>query len=419
MPQVVLHAHRIRFKPTTAQEDLLTRSFGAARWSWNVGLEMISRAWKERRERFTYVDVGKQLTVAKKWHEFDWLNEVPSDVVTQALRDLDTAYRNFFQKRARYPRFKKRDTKNTVRFMLDPRHAGKMANWAQGKLELPKLGVLNLSRALPNTASPKLVTVGLEPTGKWYVSFVVEEEVEMLAPVHNAVGVDLGVSCIAALSDGRRIENLRKLTGRLRHLKRMQRCLARRQKGSNRWKRQKQRIGRIHARVAGQRRDQAHRLTNRLITKNQIIAIEDLHVKGMMARGGGLAREISDVGFAEIRRQLEYKAAWRSRTVVAVDRFAPTSKTCSKCGHVLEKLALNIREWACPTCGTAHDRDVNAARVIKRLALRSLKRPAKGPVTARGDRSSGTGDSMPEPVPVGEARTGQTVRACLERARAV
>lgn len=412
-------AYRIRFTPTHAQAKLLWRWFGAARFAYNFALSFISGAWRQRRESKSYADAGRELTRMKSTEAFGWLKEIPSDVLAQPRRNLDRAFANFFGKRARYPRRKKFGTVNTVRFALDPRHAGKMRHWAAGKLELPALGVLDLARALPNCAPPKMVTVRLEPCGKWSVSFCVQEEIEVLPVVTGVVGIDLGVSSAIVLSTGEKVANGRRLAGRMKYIKRQQRRLSRKVKGSNRWRRQKYVVACAHAKLAGMRRDFAHQQANRLIAENQIIVTEDLNIAGMMRRGGGLAREMSDVGMGGLVSKIAYKAEWRGRTHIKVDRFFPSSKTCSGCQHKLDELRLDVRKWACPKCGTQHDRDVNAARNILAEGLRILV-PATGPgIYARGEGSAGGRDGTAQPVPLDEARTGQIERACLEQAREI
>lgn len=418
MAETYPKAYRIRFAPSSEQAKLLWRWFGAARFAYNFALGFISAAWRVRNERKTYVDASKELTRMKRTEEFGWLQEILSDVMGQSLRNLDRAFANFFAKRARYPKRKKFGTINTVRFALNPRHVGKMRHWAAGKLELPALGVLNLSRALPNTAPPKLVTVRLEPCGKWSVSFVVQEEIEVLPVAVGAVGIDLGVSSAIAYSTGEKVTNPRRLAGRMKYLKRQQRRLSHKVKGSNHWRRQKRRVANAHAKLAGMRRDWAHQQANRLVAEHQIIVTEDLNVAGMLRRGGGLAREIGDVGMAELVSKIAYKAEWRGRTHVKVGRYFASSKACSACGHKLDELRLDVREWICPKCGLLHDRDVNAARSILIEGL-SLLTGAKGPLSARGGWSSGGRDAPMQPVPADEARTGQTEPAWMEHAGSV
>ena len=441
MAHQIIRAYRIRFKPTKAQAQVLNRSFGAARWAYNYGREVILH-WIRRHQSLsgarcirlkeplrlaapiaklvrqtktiTYVGISSDITRLKRTAEYAWLKEIPSDVINQSLRNLDRAFANFFAKRAKYPKRKKFGTVNTVRLPIDPRHIGKLANWVAGKLELPLLGTLNLSRALPNTAPPKLATVRLESCGKWSVSFCVQEEGELLPVTSGAIGIDVGVSCAIAKSDGDKVENDRRLTKRMKYLKRQQRRLSRKVKGSNRWKRQKAKIAGAYNKLSGMRRDQTHRQSNRLIAENQIIVTEDLNVSGMMRIGGGLAREISDVAMSGLISKIAYKADWYGRTHIKIGRFFASSKTCSACGYKLDELKLDVRQWTCPKCSTQHDRDINAAKSVLAEGLRLLG--ATGPLDARGGGSSGE-EIFSKPVPANEARTGQADRACREQTR--
>lgn len=249
-----------------------------------------------------------------------------------------------------------------------------------------------------------MATVSKTPDGRYFVAFSCEVEIKSLPATGNAVGLDLGVKDVVVDSDGWKSGNPRHLKGRLRHLKRQQRRLSRMKKGSNRRNRQRIKVARIHARIAASRADFLHKTTTSIIRRADVIAIEDLHVKGMV-KNHHLAGAIADVGMGEFRRQLEYKAAWNGRELRIAGRFAPTSKTCSECQHVMDKMPLSVRQWTCPECNTTHDRDVNAARNILMFST-----AGEAGINARGvsknlsDCVSGThGETRTEPEKFDEA----------------
>ena len=289
---------------------------------------------------------------------------MPATCLTQCLRDQDRAFTNFFAFRARYPRFKRKSVSGSVRFQ----DVG--AAWAGGIVSLPKLGRLKLAEPLPKVERPDLVTLSRDAAGRYHASFSAEVEPSWLPIVQRAVGVDLGLTHLATLSTGEKISNPKRYQAHLRYLRQQQRCLARRQKDSRRREKQRLRIARAHARVRQQRHYALHALTSRLVQEFDLIAIEDLNVQGL-ARGRH-ARAMHDVAFSEVRRQLTYKSDWYGRVLVEVDRWYPSSKTCSQCRHTLDELRLLERRWCCPRCGYDHDRDVNAGRNLLAEGLRQL-----------------------------------------------
>ena len=279
-------------------------------------------------------------------------------------------------------------------------------------MSLPKLGPLKLAESLPEKVErPDMVTLSRDTLGRYHVSFTAEVETSWLPAVQRSVGVDLGFTHLATLSSGEKIPNPKRYHARLRYLRQQQRCLARRQKGSRRREKQRLRVARIHAKVKQQRQYALHTLTTRLVREFDLICIEHLNVKAL-ARGRH-SRAVHDAAFSEVRRQLAYKSEWYGRTVVKVDRWYPSSKTCSECQHTLDELRLDERRWRCPRCGVYHDRDVNAARNLLAEGLRQL--------AGRDDRvlRVDAGDACPEDeilvqVLAEEARSGPRNRACTE-----
>jgi putative transposase len=361
---VVARSFRIRAYPNAAQQRLLDRWFGAHRWLWNTALAIRSAAYREFGWSFTGNDISRWLTQWKRTAGHEWLAAVPATCLTQCLRDQDAAFRNFFAKRARYPRYKRKGLAGSLRFQ------GVGAGWRHGVLRLPKLGALKLAEALPAVEKPDMATLSRDGTGPYFVSFCAEVAVEPLPLTNRVVGVDLGLTAFATLSTGEKVENPKRYRRRLRYLRRQQRILARRRKGSRRRERQKAVVAKAHAKVRAQRHDALHRLTTRLVREHDVICIEDLNVRGM-ARGRN-AQALHDVAFGEFRRQLEYKCGWYGRTLVAVDRWYASSKSCSGCRYRLEELRLDQRRWRCPKCGAEHDRDENAAINILAEGLRQI-----------------------------------------------
>jgi putative transposase len=340
------------------QVALLAQFFGAARWVWNTALAWRSHWFKALGEKVTGVDFSRELTWLKKLEPLSWLASVPATVLVQTLRDQDRAFVNFFAKRARYPRFKKRRAAASIRFQLDQRVA--MNSYRAGELlKLPGLGALDVRWSRVPGGVPKMVTVRRDACGRYFVSFMVEETIEQAAPSTKSVGIDVGLKDVIVTSDSDKSGNPRNLRRYQRRLKRAQRRLSRKRKGSNRWHRQRKRVARIHARTKDARKDFLNKQTTALVRDHGAIAIEDLNVKGLARTR--LAKSMSDAALGELRRQLEYKCQWHGRVLLVADRFAPTSKTCSRCGTVQAEMPLQIRDWTCPDCGAVHDRDVNAA----------------------------------------------------------
>jgi putative transposase len=397
---VAICAYRFRAYPTPRQQRRLAREFGAARWVYNRGLETISRAWRERQERVTGVDFSRQVTKLKQ-AEVPWLKEVSSYVITQSLRDLDRAFKAFYAKRARYPRFKKRRGEQAVRYQLDKRL--KNSYVAGSRLVLPRLGAVKLVWSRVPPGRPKMVTVKRDGAGRYFVSMAMDRETIPLPTVDRVVGLDAGLSAAVTFDDGTKVAPPRYLERRLKQLKRRSRDLSRAKRGSRGRARARWRLARVHARVRDCRREWLHQVSSKVVHDNQLICVEDLNVSGML-RNRHLSRALADGALAELQRQLEYKALWYGRTFVRVSRWFPSTKRCSACGFVVEKLPLSARRWTCPECGIEHDRDVNAAINIRQEGLRILELP-RGPREVR--RAEGETPLAGRRVPLGSGRPGK------------
>jgi putative transposase len=359
-------AYRYRFYPTPEQEQLLRRTLGCVRLVYNKALHTRTSSWYERKERVDYKQTSGMLTQWKKQEDLQFLNEVSSVPLQQGLRNLQKAFTNFWAGRARYPNFKKKRSGGSAEFTRAA------FRWKDGQLWLAKCSEalpIRWSRTLPKGCEPSTVTVRLDASGRWFVSLLVEDHtVKHLPKVDKAVGIDAGITSLIATSDGEKIANPKHFK-RLRYkLRQAQKALSRKVKGSNNTEKARREVARIHAQIADTRTDFLHKLTTRLVRENQTIAVEDLAVKNMM-KNRKLSAAIADASWSELVRQLEYKCQWYGRTLVKIDRWFPSSKRCGNCGHVVDKLPLDVREWDCPECGTHHDRDINAANNILAAGL--------------------------------------------------
>ncbi|WP_063038095.1 RNA-guided endonuclease InsQ/TnpB family protein [Nocardia pseudovaccinii] len=362
---LVKRAYKYRFYPTEQQERELVRTFGCVRFVYNKALEARTTAWYTEQRRINYNETSAMLTGWKKTDDLKFLGEVSSVPLQQTLRHLQGAFASFFDKRARYPRFKSRKKSRS-----SAEYTRSAFTFRDGQLTLAKMAdPLNIvwSRPLPEGAQPSTVTVSCDSAGRWFVSLLTETVVAHHPPTESVVGVDAGITSLLALSTGEKITNpghQRRVQARL---VKAQRALARKTKGSVNREKARRKVARIHARITDRRRDHLHKLSTRLVRENQTIVIEDLHVAGMLGNRS-LARAISDASWSQLRSMLEYKAAWYGREVIAVDRWFPSSKICSACGSVNDTMPLHVREWVC-RCGVTHDRDINAARNILAAGL--------------------------------------------------
>ncbi|GAA1726891.1 RNA-guided endonuclease InsQ/TnpB family protein [Streptomyces yatensis] len=389
MADHVKRAYRYRFYPTDAQAAELARTFGCVRKVYNMALAARTEAWTLRQERVNYNATSAMLTAWKKTEELAFLNDVSSVPLQQALRHLQAAFTAFFAKRSKYPRFKSRKKSGK-----SAEYTSSAFRFREGKLTLAKMDQpldIVWSRPLPEGAVPSTVTVSQDAAGRWFVSLLVEDPTLQPLPAGgSAVGIDAGLDHLLTLSTGEKITNPRHERRDRARLARAQRNLARKARGdgANRAK-ARRKVARVYARIADRRRDHLHKLTTRLVRENQTLVIEDLTVRNMLSNGK-LSRAISDAAWSQFRSMLEYKAAWYGREVIAVDRWFPSSKLCSVCGTLREKMPLSVRTWTCG-CGTTHDRDVNAA---KNLLAAGLAVSACGAGVRPQRESSRTGQSV-------------------------
>ena len=363
-------SHKIRIYPNKEQEVFLKKSCGVSRFAYNWGLAEWERQYKNG-EKPTRFKLDKSFNSIKK-DKFPFVCEVSKCCSQIAFMNLGRAYKNFFDRRAKYPKFKKKGIHDSFGlannvFCINGKHI-KLAKMQPMKMaEEPRFDGKIMSGTVSCVA------------GKWYISIAVDVQKDMTLPkTGKYVGVDLGVKDIAITSDGYKFANPRWIQKSEKKLKRLQRELARRQRASKRHERTRLRLARKHNQVANQRRDWLHKITTLLVRKYDVIALEDLNVRGM-TKNHSLAKAITNVSFGEFNRQIEYKAQMYGKQIYRVDRFFPSSKTCSVCGCIQDKMPLNVREWTCPDCGAHHDRDINAAQNLLRQAMSEVthgERPA-------------------------------------------
>ncbi|MGW3681816.1 RNA-guided endonuclease InsQ/TnpB family protein [Streptomyces prasinus] len=365
MATPVKRAYKYRFHPTDAQAAELSRTFGCVRKVYNLALQARTEAWT-RQERINYNATSAMLTAWKKTEELAFLNEVSSVPLQQCLRHLQTAFANFFSRRARYPHFKSRKKSRA-----SAEYTTSGFRFRDGRLTLAKMTEpldIVWSRPLPEGTNPSTVTVSRDAAGRWFVSMLVEDPtVKTLPPVDTAVGIDVGLTSLLTLSTGEKITNPRHERKDRARLAKAHKALARKEKGSGNRARARLKVARIHARITDRRRDHLHKLSTRLVRENQTLVIEDLTVRNMV-KNRRLARAVSDAAWTQFRSMLEYKARWYGREVIAVDRFFPSSRLCSACGALQNKMPLHVRTWTC-RCGITHDRDVNAAKNLLAAGL--------------------------------------------------
>jgi putative transposase len=361
-------AYQYRWYPTPDQKRILARTFGCVRYTYNWALRLRTDAYYQQQERVYYADLSAAFTQLRHQPETAWLGEVAYIPCQQALRHLDKALRNYFEGRARYPKFKKRHGPQAAEYTTSA------FTWDGTNLLLARMTKplsIRWSRPLPKEAKPTTITVTKDTGGRYFVSLLVEEDIQPLPVSPQTIGIDLGLHDVVTLSTGEKTGNERYFAKEEKRLATLQRHHARKHKGSKNREKARRKVARLHARIADRRRDFQHKLTTRLIRENQVVCVESLTVKNLM-QNPCLAKSIADVGWGEIIRQLEYKAAWYGRTVVAIDQWYPSSKRCHACGHLLDELDLDVRQWTCPRCGTVHDRDTNAALNIKAEGLSVL-----------------------------------------------
>lgn len=355
--------YRYRVYPTNAQKAALAQLFGCCRVVWNDALAFCQKSYQKGKKYLGESELQKRfITQAKKTELRAWLKDVSNIPLQQSIQDLGQAFSNFFSsckgkrkgKKVRLPKFKKRSSNQSARFRI----GGFKVH--QHNVYLSKIGKLKIQWSRPLPSDPSSITVIKDSADRYFLSFVVEINPTLLPDNSQSVGIDLGITDFATFSNGEKVKSPKPLKKRLKRLRKLQRNLSRKQKGSKRRSCAKRKVAKLHANIKDTRTDFLHKLSTRIIRENQTIVLEDLNVSGLV-KNRKLSRAISDLGWRSFRTMLEAKSLMYGRDFQVISRWEPTSQRCSSCGEIGGKKALNVREWNCLFCGAEHDRDINAA----------------------------------------------------------
>ena len=349
---------------------LFVKTFGCCRFVYNQTLAYRKEAYEKEKKPVSKTDCNNYCNRELK-KEYEWLKDVDKFALTNAIYNMDAAYRKFFKEHAGYPKFKsKRD--NHKSYTTNYTNENIVVDFEKGRVKLPKLKMVKAKPPREFEGQIKSATISQMPSGKYFVSILVEEEQVELPKVEKSVGIDLGIKDLVITSDGEKIDNLKLIKKYENKLVRQQRKLAHKQKGSKNREKQRIKVAKIYEKIANTRNDYLHKISHKLINENQVIVSEDLSVSNMV-KNANLAKSISDCGWSELTRQLQYKADWYGRTYVKIGRFVPSSQTCHVCGYKNEETKdLTVRKWTCPQCQTEHDRDINAAINIQNEGLKQI-----------------------------------------------
>ena len=359
-----------RLYPNKEQEILLAKHFGCNRFIYNWALNLRKESYEQSGKTISKFELNKMVTQLAKKEEYSWLQEVLSQSLQQSIQNLDTAYIKFFKEKTGFPKFK---SKRTHRYSYRIPQNVKI-DFEEHKVFLPKIKWVNIRVDRKFEGLIKSVTVKQLPSGKYFVSILVEDSKDYQTKKQiehaNAVGIDLGIKDFAILSDGTKIENPKFLRIKEQRLKVLQKRLSRKQKGSNNRNKQRIKVAKLHEKITNERKDFLQKLTTKLVKESQFdtFCLENLNVSGMM-RNHKLAKSIAEVSWYQFIEMLKYKCEWYGKNLVQIGQFEPSTKTCSHCGYKNTELTLKDREWICPVCNTYHDRDINAAINIKNFAL--------------------------------------------------
>jgi putative transposase len=369
-------AYKYRIYPDEEQKIMLSKTFGCCRFVYNHYLGLRIEAYKNDQTSLSKIECNNHLNRELK-QEKEWLREVDKFALTNSIYDLDAAYQNFFRRVQKgdtpgFPRFKAKH-ENDHSYTTNFTNGNIKVLFDENLIKVPKISVMKASVHRKFDGQVKSATVSKTPSGKYYVSVLVETVQSELPEATGRIGIDVGLTDYAVTSEGKKHENPGILAKYEKRQTRLQRRLSRKQKGSSNKNKQREKLARIHEKISNVRVDALHKLSRMIVNENQVIVSEDLNVSGMI-KNRNLAKAISDVSWSEFMRQLTYKSGWYGRTYHKIDRFYPSSKLCSTdgCGYKHADLTLSVREWVCPECETLHDRDINAAKNILNKGLKDL-----------------------------------------------
>ncbi|WP_048902208.1 IS200/IS605 family element RNA-guided endonuclease TnpB [Methanohalophilus mahii] len=362
----MLRAYKYRMYPDENQIEMFHKHFGACRYIYNWALENKIKSYEQEGKSISRFELNGKIRMLKR--EFEWLKEVNSQSLQGATLNLDNAFTRFFREKKGFPKFKSR--KNPVQSFSVPQHY--QVDFEKNKVKLPKIGWIKTKLHRNFEGVCKTATVSKTSTDKYFISILVdggkELPVKQEFDIDTTIGVDVGIKDFAIMSNGDKIENPKHLKNTIERLKVLQQRLSGKEKGSANRQKAKLAVAKLHEKIANQRNDFQHKLSHKLISENQAIALETLNVNGML-KNHCLAQSISDASWSSFVSKLEYKAEWCGKTVLRIGQFEPSTKICNVCGFHNKNITLSNRNWQCPDCGTKHDRDVNAAINIKKFAL--------------------------------------------------
>jgi putative transposase len=397
-------AYKFRLYPTNEQKTALAKAFGCCRWYWNYSLNLCQETYKNQGKSLSRFAIQSLLPNLKK--ENEWLTDAYSQCLQSVALNLSAAYKNFFEKRGGFPKFKSKHGRQSIQYPSNVKVEGDY-------IKLPgKVGKIYCKQNRSFEGKIKTTTVSLNPDSKYFVSILVDDDKEIpnTSIEGNAIGIDLGITHFAITSDGSKYNNQRLTNKHSYNLKKKQQSLARKQKGSNRRNKARRLVAKLHSKIKRVREDFLHKLSRKIVNENQVIVVENLNVKGMV-RNHNLAKAISDCGWGQFCTLLKYKSEWSGKIYLEIDRWFPSSKTCNICLNKVDSLPLNVRNWTCSRCNTQHDRDVNAAINIRNEGLRILSLGTRDTANGGNVRQPGKTSVLLDAVPCEVGSQHSTLRA--------
>lgn len=364
-----MKSYKYRIYPNEKQKEMFAKHFGCARFIYNNALSHKTQVYNDSKKNLSYFDLTGEWIKGQK-QKYPWLRDVYAQSLQMSLRNLDNAYTNFFHKRAKFPKFKKKSGKQTYQF-----YQGLKVFFEENKIYVPKIGKIKCVLHRKFSEKPRLATISLSSSGKYYICICVEENPQIISTTENQIGIDLGLISFVTTSEGEKFEAPKPLKKYLSKLQKLQKILSKKAKGSNQSKKLQLKINCLHEKIANIRHDFLHKISTKLARENQTICVETLSVKSMMENAvcNEISRAIADVSWTKFLSFLKYKCT----DVRECGRFEPTTKLCNKCGYLAEDLSLKVRQWACENCQAEHDRDINAAINIRNFGLERSINPIK------------------------------------------